>query len=406
MSYKINRTDEFVVDHRTADGPATQKDVRNALIHTSARTPEFYELEPAEVIEVALNEIDLPPLKSGLLAGKPDWSKYGWIKARMTVSSKGPNDYILAAPLDTNIKQYPLPGEVVVVVEYFDQLYYTHKININQSVSFNFNPDISVSSYATTGHQIPKIKYFEHNIKIKELMANEGDIIFNGRFGQSIRFGSNITEFEDESWTGKPDSPNIKIRTGQGLKESVSLLGRPTLEDINRDRASIYMTTNELIGLAFSNIKTPEHYNWKYDPDAVLKESKIVLNADRVVFHGRGNILQVAEQAITLSANEEIAFEVPEDGGAVQLGQWDADQPALGGDQTMKLFASLIDAINEFAGTLSSAVGGPGVPWAPTNLSPINAAAAGLKGALTTLKNRLDEPKSKTVFVGHMKGPK
>ena len=237
-------------------------------------------------------------------------------------------------------------------------------------------------------------------------MANEGDIIFNGRFGQSIRFGSNITKFEDESWTGKQDSPNIKIRAGQGLEESVSLVGRPTLEDINNDRASIYITTNELIGLAFSNTKTTEHYNWMYDPDAVLKESKIVLNADRVVFHGRSNILQVAEQAITLSANEEIAFEVPEDGGSVQLGQWDADQPVLGGDQTMKLISQLIDALNEFAGGLTSAVGGPGLPWKPTALSPINAAAAGLRGSLTALKNRLDEPKSKTVMVGHMRGPK
>ena len=177
MAYKINRKDEFVVNSfPTADGLATQKDVREALYKSTARSPEFYELEPAEVIEVALNETDLPLLKSGIFAGKPDWSKYGWIKARMTVSSKGPNDYILAAPLDTNIKQYPLPGEVVVVVEYFDQLYYTHKININQSVSFNFNPDISVSSYATTGHQIPKIKYFEHNTKIKELTGWKPEI--------------------------------------------------------------------------------------------------------------------------------------------------------------------------------------------------------------------------------------
>ena len=151
MAYKINRRDEFVVNSfPTADGLATQKDVREALYKSTTRTPEFYELEPAEVIEVALNEIDLPLIKLGLLAGKPDWSKYGWIKARMTVSSKGPNDYILAAPLDTNIKQYPLPGEVGVVVEYFDQLYYTHKININQSINLNFNPDISISSHATT----------------------------------------------------------------------------------------------------------------------------------------------------------------------------------------------------------------------------------------------------------------
>jgi hypothetical protein len=80
-------------------------------------------------------------------------------------------------------------------------------------------------------------------------------------------------------------------------------------------------------------------------------------------------------------------------------------EPVLGGDQTMKLFANLIDSVSEFAGTLTSAVAGPGLPWAPTTLSPINAAASKLKSTLTALKKRLTEPLSTVVMVGHIKGP-
>ena len=51
MAYKINRDDEHIVE---PDGIASLKDVRRML--TSTRSPEFYELEPAEVIQVFLDE--------------------------------------------------------------------------------------------------------------------------------------------------------------------------------------------------------------------------------------------------------------------------------------------------------------------------------------------------------------
>ena len=120
---------------------------------------------------------------------------------------------------------------------------------------------------------------------------------------------------------------------------------------------------------------------------------------------------------IGLSATKEIGLEVPKDSGRVMLGDAGSKrashtlpedimgiEPVLGGDQTMKLFSQLIDAINSFAGVLSSAVAGPGLPWAPTTLTPINAASSELKASLVALKKRLDEPKSRTVFVGHIKG--
>ena len=62
MAYKINRSDENVI---LPDGPATVRDVQRYVIQKG--TPEFYELEAAEVIEVYVDEEDLPKIK-----GKPD----------------------------------------------------------------------------------------------------------------------------------------------------------------------------------------------------------------------------------------------------------------------------------------------------------------------------------------------
>ena len=77
MAYKINRNDEYIVE---PDGIASIKDIRRLL--TSTGSPEFYELEPAEVIEVFLDEEDLPLDKDD----NPDWSQYGYARVRMAIS--------------------------------------------------------------------------------------------------------------------------------------------------------------------------------------------------------------------------------------------------------------------------------------------------------------------------------
>jgi hypothetical protein len=159
--------------------------------------------------------------------------------------------------------------------------------------------------------------------------------------------------------------------------------------------------------------------SWKFR-EGGYSGNNIILNSDRLIFNTKKNaILMSSPTMIGLSADIEIGLEVPNRPGCrVMLGDAGRNrksnirpediegiQPVLGGDQTMKLFANLIDSISEFAGILTTAVAGPGLPWAPTTLTPINAAASQLRASLSALKLRLDEPKSKTVFVGHIKGP-
>ena len=46
MSYKVNRDDEHIV---IPDGPVTAREVRKLM--KQKKTPEFYELEAAEVMD-------------------------------------------------------------------------------------------------------------------------------------------------------------------------------------------------------------------------------------------------------------------------------------------------------------------------------------------------------------------
>ena len=396
MAYKIDPPNT-IIGGSIASGPATLKDVESFFMSTDA--PEFYELEPAEVVGINLDEKDLQLNEDG----KPDWTRYGWATLKLNFR-KNDRETIVARPLDSNIKEYPLPGETVITAKYLKQWYYTQKINLFNSVNINVAPNISNvegKQYPATENKI--IHHFNPDPEIRELLSNEGDITFNGRFGQSIRFGSNITEIEGkEEDTGKENSPNILIRAGQGVSETET--GKPVVEDINKDGSSLWITTDQLVPIKFA-AKSKVRQN--IEPSAKKLDGKqIILNSDRIVFNSKEKAMYLSSNhSVDISANRGIILEVPDDGG-VKLGTLTATQPALGGDQTMKLISLIIDAVSEFAGTMTTTVGGPGSPLGPTSLLEVNAAAASLRSKLTAIKKRLDEPKSKTVMVGHIRGPK
>ena len=222
MAYSIEKIEDVIVP----DGLATTKDVYNTI--KSIGTPEFYELEPAEVIKVFLEDDDMPLDENGV----PDYSFYGSIEARMAISSttieteydpKTDEPIEIAGsktikPLDTNIKEYPMPGEYVIVAEYFGELFYTQKLNIYNSVNRNNFSGLSKIWDPFTPESY-KLTDFEGNSDIRQVKAYDGDITFNGRFGQSIRFGSNITEI-----TGSTPYPKSGPLDTEGLQSSPNII--------------------------------------------------------------------------------------------------------------------------------------------------------------------------------------
>ena len=395
MAYKINRSDEHIV---LPDGNATVRDIKKYFKRMGGS--EFYELESAEVIECWLDEEDLPLIDG---TDKPDWSKYGWIVARMSVSNSG-IEVISIRPLDANIKEYPYPGEHVIISDYYGEKYYTQKLNLNNSVNTNSFPGLSKSYNIWTNEiykdNLPNIV----NNKVRQLKVEEGDITFNGRFGNSIRLGSNIKEIKTEDGvkesTGKENSPNVIIRTGQGVDETVP--AKPVVEDINLDGSSMWMTTDQKVNIKLDNAHST-YIGPERGPDG-FGGNRITINSDGLIFNSKkNNILMSSMGFIGISANTEIALEVPNDTGKVYLGSGMADEPALGGDATMDLLEKLITALETFAITIRGAKGTVVDFIVP--LSDIIEGASGLQGSLGKLKKRLNEPKSKTVRVGHMRGP-
>ena len=295
---------------------------------------EFYELELAEVIDIIYNDKheDFPK-------DDKDYSYIGAVKCRLINSQyNSPDDMCgWVRPLDSHIKRYPLKGEYVIVAEYIGDYYYTQHLNLLGSNNNNSLPFLSVSKktvsdgkkddygqISVTGKPKPasemdKFKLgeeFKNDDNVRNVQHYEGDISFNGRFGQSIRFGSNkeATILNDDIEV-KEDSPNILIRAGNMDREDIKPDPRnvPIDEDINKDGSSLWIVTDQEVKIEPSTKEGKQHNkapkrlgdkgSYKdekmgqgknkldkkvdFENDSKYEGKQIFLNTDRIVFNAK-----------------------------------------------------------------------------------------------------------------------
>jgi len=129
-------------------------------------------------------------------------------------------------PINPNITNIPLIGEQVAVIEYNGKHFYTDIINRKNSPNENAIPGAS-------GGYKPNTKYgdtFERK-DIKRIHVNEGDIVYEGRFGTSIKLGSD----GKNKATGGP-KPQIKIVAGH---RNIGM--NLATQNIDDDDSSIYL---------------------------------------------------------------------------------------------------------------------------------------------------------------------
>ena len=175
-----------------------------------------------------------------------------------------------AKPLFSFIKSYPLINEIVLIVSANDKKiyntpnsitnYYFPNINVWNSPHHNALPTVkglkeatTIRNYENTQNgiiksptdppQIPLGNYFNEQLNIKSLLPYEGDNIIEGRFGNSIRFGSTSDINNPWSSTGSIGDPITIIRNGQDKNLTTGWI--PTVEDINNDNSSLYMTSTQ-----------------------------------------------------------------------------------------------------------------------------------------------------------------
>ena len=330
-----------------------------------------------------------------------------------------------AKPAFSNIKQFPLINEIVYLFslplpnsqEEFDSQgnYYFTPINIWNSQHHNAVPNGLVLNaenapdYSSTqaglvrrvqdeGTDIFLGNTFDEEPDIHPLLPFEGDLIYEGRWGNSIRFGSTVSgSSNDWSITGSNGDPITIIRNGQN--PNIPTDGWvPTVEDINRDLSSIYLTSTQKLPLQASST----NYNsYSSNPPTTPNQfagKQLILNSGRLVFNTTtDHLLLTSKKSINLNAVEGAYIDTPNvvlNSTSIKLGSKDAAESLMLGDKTVTLLNDVLTQLISVVNDLGQLAAKPIIGGAAPDPKLI-ATTARAKIKLTNSKNKLNTLLSK-----------
>lgn len=343
-----------------------------------------------------------------------EWNALGYIEFDNTSvqETNRSKTGLIAKPLFPNFKNYPILNEIVYIISLPSegvmnnslsrQNYYFNPINVwnhphHNAVPFfvsqtSQNKDYQQTSLGNPNKETTQIQTvnlgegFVEKPNIHPLLPKLGDVILEGRFGNSIRFGN------------ENGNPITIIRNGQPL-DSTSEGWIPISEDINKDQSSIYQTSTQKIPINlasenFNSYKTlpisPKEYN----------KSQIILNSGRLIFNSKeDHIILSSQKSIGLCAVESVNInckqEFAVDASKIFLGNKNASESVLLGDKTITLLDKLLKSIDYLATSLEGAQDWPSGQPAPS--STIRNAATSTKEVIKSLSTELTTLKSKIV---------
>ena len=328
-------------------------------------------------------------------------------------------------PLAGNFKNLPLINEIVYLVgfpntdidtissntvEYYLNIVslWNHPHHNAYPTAPNALPPTQQKDYVQTeGGNVRRVtdqsteiflgKTFKERSNIHPLLPFEGDILYEGRWGNSIRIGSTVQNTPNNwSSVGTNGDPILIIRNGQGIQTEEGWV--PTVEDINNDDSSIYQTSTQKIPLKASSVN---YLSYKSNPPQTPDQyagKQIIINSGRLVFNSTlDHILLSSKKSINLNAVESVNIDTPTtiiQSSKVLLGSKNATEPVLLGNSTISTLNNLIDNLGAFLQVCSTVVAtAPGTP-----LVPLNLAANQLSAQLKVIQGNLEKLKSKSNF--------
>jgi hypothetical protein len=201
----------------------------------------------------------------------------------------GGYDYYYISPtfLQRAINNNPLPKSIVNTAQSFNATTYTSQTIPNNSSVEDNNQNFG--------------KGFSEISNLSQLQPYIGDTIFEGRFGQSIRFGYTPNESDAQrlpTWqSSNPNKPITILRNTQNESNKKGY-DKFVLEDINKDDSSIWMTSNQKVGITPSNRTSVSNISQFSNP-------QVIINSDRLIFNSKkDNIIISSKKDIAISTSE------------------------------------------------------------------------------------------------------
>ena len=335
------------------------------LLKEVSGTDEFYELEPLEVLDVHLDQTksSFPTLSDG----SPDYSFIGGVIGRFCTSEQGLNIDKCKnfKPINPNISSIPAVGEILIGVKYLGEYFFTSQLNLFGNPNFNTQHGISRLKRKNTleseeGIETPNSDdkgvelgyYLKKSDDARKILPHEGDVILEGRFGNSIRIGSDIKNENS-------DSPNIILNAGQTIEGDTKV---PIEEKIDTDGSSVYLTTNQK--LEFTPGVESKLVTGPYEGKNIL------ISSDRIIFNTKnsGDIGMFSNNNVSIGAVSEVVIESP----VTKIGSTTASEPMVLGNALETVLNDILTLIE--TGLLA--------PTGPVQVVPGQAILQKLKSAL------------------------
>ena len=338
--------------------------------------------------------------------------------------------YSVAFPIDSNFKHFPLKNEIVLILSSFSSAinlfenninilggeskkYYTSIINVwnhphHNGYSFKINDSTpsqnktydqtQTGNTSTISDEPVKInlgKTFKERSNIHPLLPFEGDIIYEGRWGNSIRLGSTVTESNSWSSIGSNGDPITIIRNGQGSQNEEGWI--PVVENINNMESSLILTSTQNIPIEASSKDYTSFSGSQYEPPVFPNEysgNQILLNSGRLVFNSNSDhILLSSVKSINLNSQECVTIDTKKvfiQSNEIYLGtETLANEPLLLGNTTVEVLKTLTEQLLSISNMLKTLQSDPVAINSPATFGEINIKAIGISTILQSVLKEL-----------------
>ena len=278
-----------------------------------------------------------------------------------------------------------------------ERLCYTRVVNLWGSPTNNSLPASTFDGQNLLGKDVIELT------DINPLFPFPGDILTEGRQGQSIRIGgykSPKNILVDDSNNGQPFIliSNGQIKTNNGVDYIV--------EDVNQDANSIYFLSNHKLPLKEANSKRDSYNESPLKADQ-YKGNQLILNADRVFINAKNeSVLISSKKSIGINSNTvnlDATDYMCVDANHIFLGKGartspeGLKEPAVLGNQLDNFLSVVLDMLQNIGQAMVDATAQTGGPIASLNVEGYS-----VLDTVTTLQSLLGKKapmKSKKVFV-------
>ena len=255
-------------------------------------------------------------------------------------------------PASNNIKQIPIIGENVLIFQGFSQAskakgdiktqrqwFYLMPLNLR----FNTTENLMLTyQESTTLKQLPDKEFDKVSKKkiVSPLQPYRGDLLIEGRFGNTIRLGSTNVKTDEYKipvpWKGKnPSDPIIILSNHQfqkpGKEEN---LDKFYVESFKKEDSSIYLTSKQTFPeLKLGGVK--KNPLKKYKSESTFDKSQFISVADRIILSAKTDI-------IVLDSPKSIVLNT---GDMIKLGNDTANVSMVHGDVLYKILQRILDQL-------------------------------------------------------------